>query len=86
MLVTVPPPPPPLPSGPTVPPLILTKSPAVVVHISPFAGPLGAVPCGSLIDALLVVQAGAINKPEKSALERILRGIYNFNVNIKQVP
>ena len=39
------------------------KRPAVVVHISPFVGDVGAVPCGIRSGARLVVAAGAITVP-----------------------
>jgi hypothetical protein len=43
-----------------VTPLTRKKIPEVVVHKSPFAGVLGAVPCGALKDAVAVVQAGVM--------------------------
>lgn len=52
--------PPPAPKGPTVTPFILAYSPAVVVHISPFTGAVGAVPCGITKPARVVVEAEVV--------------------------
>ncbi len=50
-------------SGPTVAPLIRTKSPDVVDHISPSTGAVGAVPAGTLKPARAVVEEAVASFP-----------------------
>jgi acetamidase/formamidase len=53
----------PVPNGPNVDPLIWAKKPEVVVQISPFAGVVGAAPCGRLRPAVVVLEANVFTFP-----------------------